>query len=284
MNFLRFKLWKLFAIYVLALAVVSVVFWWILSFASPSTSENLQSIFFTNFDLRTPPEILMNQTSIGAVIVVLASIVVSIAVLLANIYFEAVITAKIIRPKPDIRTSTQGVLSTSWDREGRPYILTRMINASKYELVNLRIDAVLTVEEISVDANGNESQFVSYFPVGMIDPVSVFILRSRTPWTISVVANQTLSNSIVAVYELHVGKPIKTSMFEGRKLKRCCRKVEFLITGNDTESSSMVTVHKEVVIDCQEAGKYTLMLHEGRYKNLSMHVDDLEDINRFEEG
>ena len=282
MNIFRFNLWKLFGFYVFSITSFAAIFWLLYSVAKPEGTGNIESTLFTSMGLKVPPELFGGEFSFILFIILGGSIFLSIALLALNMFFGAVITAKMIKPRIEILTSEKGVLSTCWDKSKKPYILVRLINANKFDLISLKVRAVITIEEHFKNDEGKDDKFIFYFPIDdeFLDPTSIFILKSSAPWTIAVPADVTMWNSIVEKYELNLGKEQK-GILPGYEPYFVERKMEFLIKGFEAMSSSIFTDHEEVYIDRQVGNKYELLLHEGTFKSLDVSIDDPHDIEQY---
>ncbi len=282
MNIFRFSLWKLFGFYVFSITSFAAIFWTLYSFARPDGASNIESTLFTSMGLKVPPELFGNELNIILLIVLGGTIFLSIALLAINMFFSAVITAKMIKPRIEILTSHKGVLSTCWDKSKQPYILVRLINANKFDLISLKVRAVVTIEEHFKNDEGKDDKFIFYFPIDdeFLDPTSIFILKSSAPWTIAVPANVKMYNSIVADYRLNIGKKQK-GVLPGYEPYFVERKMEFLIKGFEAMLSSIFTDHEEIYIDRQTGDDYELLLHDGTFKSLDVVVDDPNDIEQY---
>jgi len=279
-NAFTYNLTSLFSLYLLVLLGIGCVIWILLSIALPEGAENLQNVLFTTLALKVPKSLLSEHSEMTFLIIAFFIVILTVCLILVDIYFKAIVTAKLINPPIDLVTSSRGVLSTKWDAK-KAYILVRLVNFNKAELVNVEVKAVVTVTEtIKVD-NGETSTFSCYFPVTDIDPTSVLILQSRMPWSIAVPANIRLENSINHGYELNVGKKIEQGILPDREIILTERKIEFLISGVEPSSSSFFAIHRSVDLDRQEEGKYELLLHEGTFKDLPMHVLNRDDVEEY---
>jgi len=279
-NAFTYNLTSLFSIYLLVLLGIGCVIWILLSVALPESAENLQNVLFTTLALKVPKSLLSPHSEANFLIIAFFIIILTVCLIVVDIYFKAIVTAKLINPPIDLVTSSRGVLSVKWDAK-KAYILVRLVNFNKSELVNVKVKAVVTVTETIKAEGGETSTFSCYFPVTDIDPSSVLILQSRMPWSIAVPANICLENSINHGYELNVGEKITQGILPDREIILTERKIEFLISGVEPNSSSFFAIHRSVDLDRQEDGKYELLLHEGTFKDLPMHVLNRDDVEEY---
>ncbi len=281
LRLVNINMFKLFTYYILLIIFVSGTFLWIFQMMFPDISNNMQSALFSSFGLKVPQEVLRGELTLSLVLVVSISVILSVMLILINIYFGAVITTKLIRPSINILTSKRGVLSTHWEKSGKPYILVRLINANKFDLVKVNITAVVTIEEHVTHPEYGNKTFIYFFSVTDMDPMNILILKSKSPWTIAIPADIKLSNSINDNYTMEINSPITKSAFPEYTLLYAKRKIEFLITGSEAESSSAFIDHEEVYIDEQNGDDYNLLLHEGRFQELDIVVNDPTEIEQY---
>lgn len=268
-------------VYVTGLTAIFAAIWVMLGLILPETKGNLLNALSTAFGLEIPDTLFSEAITPLTLLVIVVVSVLSIALILIHVYFEATITARIINPHIDLYTSKKGVLSTSWS-EDKEHILVRLVNFHPQDLLNVEVKAIITVhEKIALD-NGETDEFICFFPVEEIDPENVLILGSRTPWSIAVPSDITLSNSIRSGYSLNLGAPIRESFLPQNKLISCKREIEFLITGVETKSSSHFALHRKVLLDEQnEDGSYTLHLHKGSFQSLPLQVSSKSDVEEY---
>jgi len=202
----------------------------------------------------------------------------SIALIVLNVFFSAVITARFIRPKVRLLTSSRGVLSTTWNPT-TPYMLVRMSNFYGSDLVDVNINVVMTVEEVRQSGAGTE-QFMCYLPVQDFTPQRILVMEQRTPWSLAVPADILLGNSMTKNYHFKPGKPILASFSAGKKIISVKRTLQILIQGTDARSYSHFVIHRRILIDEQDGNKYTLHLHKGSFKSLPLRIEDANDLEQ----
>src|SRR6218665_1727762 len=105
---------KLTALYTVGVILIFYVCWTVLQFVLPEARLDLVQTLSTAFGINLPNDMdLSSAESEGrmfSVVLVIAAL--SIGLILLNVFFSAVITARFIRPKVRLLTSSRGVLST----------------------------------------------------------------------------------------------------------------------------------------------------------------------------
>lgn len=152
----------------------------------------------------------------------------SLGILILNMVFQAVLTAKLIRPAIKIKTSNSAVFNPSYGLKKSPHVLFRLINASPFDLYSVSLRAFLTVHDDRAEAP--EESMTYYFPIEQIDPADIPILKSFSPWIVAIPTDVVLKNSIIDNYE-----PVLTQNEGSHRGKR---ELELLIEGYETEASS----------------------------------------------
>jgi hypothetical protein len=195
------------------------------------------------------------------------------------VFFSAIITARFIRPRVNLITSERGVLSTTWNAE-MPYVLVRMSNFYSSDLVDVKLDAVLAVEETRI-IDGKEDEFRSYMPIESFTPRHILVMSQKMPWSIAVPGDMYVGNSLNKSYHFRPGKPITQSFTPGRKAHKVKRTLQVLIQGTDAHTYSSFVIQREILIDSQDGDNYTLHLHKGAFKSLPLHITDPADLEQY---
>lgn len=150
------------------------------------------------------------------------------AIMVLNMIFQAVITAKLIKPAIDLRLSDGAVFNPAYGLKQTPHILFRLINANPFDLHLVSLKAFLTVHDERPDDPARSMTY--YFPVQDIDPHEIPVLRSHTPWIIAIPVDAALGNSIVRDYQWRLTD--HSGSHPGK------RQLEVLVSGYETEASS----------------------------------------------
>ena len=189
------------------------------------------------------------------------------AILVLNMIFQAVITAKLIKPAIDLRVSDGAVFNPSYGLKKTPHILFRLVNASAFDLHLVSLKAFLTVHDEHPDDPSKSMLY--YFPVPEIDPLEIPVLRSLTPWIVAIPVNEALANSIVHDYEWRLSRP--AGSVPGR------RQLELLVSGNETEAST--SFMQAFKLNLEHDGPGSLIC--GRFQSLpcTMKKRELPAIN-----
>ena len=270
---------KLTGFYTLGIIIVFYVCWLFLQMALPEAKLDLVQTLSTAFGINLPDSMdLEADTEERMFFVVLIIAGLSIALIVLNVFLSAVITARFIRPKVRLLTSSRGVLSTTWNPT-TPYMLVRMSNFYGSDLVDVNINVVMTVEEVRQSGAGTE-QFMCYLPVQDFTPQRILVMEQRTPWSLAVPADILLGNSMTKNYHFKPGKPILASFSAGKKIISVKRTLQILIQGTDARSYSHFVIHRRILIDEQDGNKYTLHLHKGSFKSLPLRIEDPNDLEQ----
>jgi len=152
----------------------------------------------------------------------------ALSILVLNMIFQAVITAKLIKPAIDLRISDGAVFDPSYGLKKTPHILFRLINASPFDLHLVSLKAFLIVHD--EHPSDPSKSMMYYFSVPEIDPLEIPVLRTLTPWIIAIPVDERISNSIVHDYEWRLSRPAGSQ--PGK------RQLEVLVSGNETEAST----------------------------------------------
>lgn len=271
---------KLTALYTIGVILIFYVCWTVLQFVLPEARLDLVQTLSTAFGINLPNDMDLSAAEaegrMFSVVLIIAAL--SIGLILLNVFFSAVITARFIRPKVRLLTSSRGVLSTTWN-PANPYMLVRMSNFYTSDLVDVTVNVMLTVEEVRASGAGTE-QFLCYLPVHDFTPQRVLVMEQRTPWSIAVPADILLGNSLTKNYHFKPGKPIVASFSAGKKIISVKRSLQILIQGTDTQSYAHFVIHRRIPIDEQDGSKYTLHLHKGSFKSLPMRIQDPNDLEQ----
>jgi hypothetical protein len=271
---------KLTALYTVGIIAIFYLCWIFLKMALPEAQLNLVQTLSTAFGINLPDSMDLNaaETEGRMISVVLIIAALSIGLILLNVFFSAVITARFIRPKVKLLTSSRGVLSTTWN-PATPYMLVRMSNFYVSDLVDVTINVVMTVEEVRQSGAATE-QFICYLPVQDFTPQRILVMEQRTPWSLAVPADILLGNSLTKNYHFKPGKPILASFSAGKKIISVKRTLQVLIQGTDARSYSHFVIHRRIPIDEQDGTNYTLHLHKGSFKSLPLRIEDPNDLEQ----
>lgn len=271
---------KITGMYTVGVIVVFSMIWALLDIAIPEANLNVVRALSTAFGINLPEDLVVDTTmGIRAILVIGVISFLSIGLIVLNVFFGAIITARFIHPRVNLVTSTRGVLSTKWNA-AMPYVLVRMSNFHKADLVDVQISVVLTVEEVRDTPSGPE-QFLCYLPVENFTPPRILIMARQMPWSIAVPGDALLSNSLTKDYHFKPGEPITRSFSAGKTALAAKRSLQILIQGTDTQSYSLFVISRKIEIDEQVGGKYTLHLHRGSFKSLPLHITDARDIEQY---
>lgn len=270
---------KMTALYAVGIIFIFYLCWIALQAALPEAQLDLVQTLSTSFGINLPDNMpLQADTEIRMFSVVLIIAAMSIALIVLNVFFSAIITARFIRPRVKVLTSSKGVLSTTWNTNS-PYMLVRLSNFHNTDLVDVTLNVVLTVEEVRTTGNGlSTDQFLCYLPIQDFTPQRILVMEQRTPWSIAVPADILLSNSLTKNYHFKPGKPIVSSFSAGKKVVSAKRTLQVLIQGTDARSYSHFVIHRRIPIDEQNGNQYTLHLHKGAFKSLPMYIEDAGDL------
>lgn len=189
------------------------------------------------------------------------------SILVLNMIFQAVITAKLIKPAIDLRLSHGAVFDPGYGLKKTPHILFRLINASPFDLHLVSLKAFLVVHD--EDMSDPSRSMMYYFSVPELDPQEIPVLRTLTPWIIAIPVHGKISNSIVQDYEWRLTR--RAGSQPGK------RQLEVLVSGNETEAStSFIRAYK---IDLESGGPNGLIC--GDFKSLPclLRKQDLHAIN-----
>jgi hypothetical protein len=162
------------------------------------------------------------------VVVMLILFAHAFAILVLNMIFQAVITAKLIKPAIHLHLSDGAVFHPSYGLNKTPHILFRLINASPFDLHLVSIKAFLIVHD-EHKADPNQSM-TYYFPVPEVDPLEIPVLRTLNPWIVAIPVDENLANSLIHDYEWRLTRP--AGSHPGK------RQLEVLVSGNETEAST----------------------------------------------
>lgn len=275
--------YKITAVYTLGIIITFAACWLLLLAAIPDAKLDLLTTLTTAFGVNLPNDMPINlntQMRMAAVVLIIAAL--SIGLVILNVFFSAIITARFIRPRVALLTSSRGALSTTWNA-AMPYVLVRMSNFYQADLVDVHLDISLLVEEEHT-VDGKPDYFRTYFPVEQFTPRRILVMEQRMPWSIAVPAESILSNSRAARYPFRPGKPVVDFIaHEGKKAASVRRTLQILIQGTDARTYSSFVIHKNIPVDEQEGTNYTLRLHRGAFKSLPLRIADAADLEKFAE-
>lgn len=270
---------KITAIYIGGIVFVFYLIWTLLGIALPDANLSLSTALAAAFNIELPDNMdvdTMEYTALGIILIVSF---LSIGLIVINSFFGAIITERLIHPRVNIVTSSRGVLSDKWNPD-RPFVLVRMSNFFKNELVDIKISVVLHVEEIRNNGIKGE-QFISYLPVHDYTPPHILTLKRRMPWSIAVPADIVLNSSLTKNYHFKPGEPITKSFSPGKEIVSVKRTLEFLIQGVDTGSHASFAIYRKILVDEQDGEKYTLHLHKGSFKSLPLEIQSADDLEQY---
>ena len=275
--------YKITAVYTLGIIVTFGICWILLLMAIPDSKLDIITTLTTAFGVNLPNDMpidLNTNFRTGAVVLIISLL--SIGLVILNVFFSAIITARFIRPRVALLLSSRGVLSTTWNATW-PYALVRMANFYRADLVNVEVDISLLVEETHM-VDGKPDMFRTYFPVEQYTPKRILIMEQRMPWSIAVHAECILSNSRAPRYPFRPGRAIVDSIARaGMVPVHVKRTLQILIQGTDARTYSSFVVHQNVVVDEQNGKDYVLHLHKGSFKSLPLRILDAADIEKFAE-
>lgn len=232
-NIHRHGLIKLFLLYLFAVSLISLLipFAYLLVFqhAPSEWIKMLNGALSAGFNLESfkgaIPAKFKDDPSAGIFVLLFIN---AITILVLNMMFQSVLTAKLIRPSINVRTSNSAVFNPRYGLSKTPHILFRLVNASAFDLYSVSLRAFLTVHDEHPD-NPSESM-TYYFPIEKIDPLEIPVLKSFSPWIVAIPVDVPLQNSIVDAYEFRLTQP--------QGSHRGKRELEILITGMEVAASS----------------------------------------------
>lgn len=272
---------KITALYTVGIVVTLCACWLLLGLAMPDAKLDVLQTLTSVFGINLPNDMPLNldtEARIASVVLIIA--VMSIGLVILNVFFSAVITARFIRPRVDLILSKRGVLSTQWN-PSMPYVLVRMSNFYPADLVDVTLAIALTVEETHI-VDGKEDTFRTYFTIEQFTPQRILVMEQRMPWSIAVPGDILLSNSKTRAYPFRPGKAIVDSVAkEGVRPARVRRCLQILIQGTDARSYSHFVIHKNIFVDEQNGMDYKLLLHKGIFKSLPMRISDQKEIEQY---
>jgi hypothetical protein len=273
-NFHRKSLVTLFLAYVALVGVVTLAILLIYALLLPgSLTEGfswLKRAISASFGLGNYLEATPSsyKASPSAVVIIILFIH-AFSILMLNMIFQAVITAKLIKPAIDLRVSDGVVFNPSYglDNTKSPHILFRLVNAGAFDLHLVSLKAFLTVHQ--EHPNDASQSMLYYFPVPAIDPLEIPVLRPLTPWIIAIPVETPLTNSIVDDYQ--------PSLTRASGSKPGKRQLEILVSGNETEASTSFL--KAFNLDLEIGSPHGLIC--GRFQSLpcTMTKQELSAIN-----
>jgi hypothetical protein len=271
---------KITCLYSLGIIITFYMCWVLLETVVPEAKLDLLQTLTTAFGVNLPNDMpLTMNTEARRLSVVFIIAMLSLALVVMNVFFGAVVTARFIRPRVQLVTSERGVLSTTWNPDA-PYILVRMANFYAADLVDVVLNIVLMVEETRL-VNGQQEQFRSYMPVTEFSPQRVLVLEQRMPWSIAVQADAHLGNSLSKDYSFNPGKPITHSFSKGKTILSAKRTLQILLQGTDARSYSHFVIHRKIPVDSQDGDRYTLHLHRGAFKSLPLQIAGPQELEQY---
>jgi hypothetical protein len=212
------------------------------------------------------PNTIKNKSDSSLLFVLFAH---AFSVMVLNMLFQAVITAKLIKPKIDFRVSDGATYDPSYGRGKTPHVLFRLINACDFELhlVSLKVFLIVHDEESGDESSGATSY---YFPVPDVDPKDIPVLYPMIPWIIAIPVGGTVGNSVINEYAWQLTRP--TGSKPGR------RQLQVLVTGYEKEASTAFM--EAVTLNLESVGPHALIC--GVFQTLPqvLNPKSLDDINR----
>lgn len=273
---------KITGLYAACVILFFYAVWSFIGYTLPEAKLDIVQALSGAFGINLPDSFSYEtHDKIRALMVVATIVILSLGLIVLNVFFSAVITARLIQPRVALLTSARGALSVKWNAE-RPHLLVRLSNFHKADLVDVTLEAVLTVEEVRSNGIKNE-QFLCYLPIPDVTPRKILFMPPRMPWTIAVPADIRLGNSLTRDYHFNPGVPVTASFSTGKKIEKVTRTLQILIRGTDTASYAPFVIHRKVLIDVQDGDTYTLHLHRGGFKSLPLHIDDAAELELYTE-
>lgn len=271
---------KITCLYSLGIIVTFYMCWVLLEAVVPEARLDLLRTLTTAFGVNLPDDMPLNlATEARRLVVILIIAMLSLGLVVMNVFFGAVVTARFIRPRVQLVTSERGVLSATWNPD-MPYVLIRMANFYVADLVDVTLNIVLMVEETRL-VNGQQEQFRSYLPITEFSPQRILVLEQKMPWSIAVPADAHLGNSLSKDYHFTPGKPITNSFSKGKTIVSAKRTLQILLQGTDARSYSHFVIHRKIPVDSQEGDKYTLHLHRGAFKSLPLRIAGPQELEQY---
>lgn len=271
---------KITTLYAFGVVGFFYLIWSLLRLAMPGASLDIVQALAGAFGINMPDNFSYDGSGgMQAIMVVGIIIVLSLGLVVLNVFFSALITARLIQPRVGLITSARGVLSTAWNA-ACPHVLVRLSNFHRADLIDVTLQVVLVVEEVRSNGVKNE-QFRTYLPIPEFTPKSILFMEPRMPWTIAVPADAKLSNSLTTDYHFKPGEVVENSFSPGKKIDSLQRSLQILIRGTDTHSYASFVIHRKILIDSQEGDTYTLHLHQGSFKSLPLRISDKADLERY---
>lgn len=268
---------KITAFYAAGVVTFFYLFWTLLELALPGAKLDLVQALAGAFGINMPDSFSVEvDGGEQAAILVALIVIMSLGLIVLNVFFSAVITARLIQPRVALITSSRGVLSSTWNSV-HPYMLVRLSNFHKTNLIDVTLQVVLTVEEVRSNGGASE-QFRTYLPIEHFTPKNILFMEPRMPWTIAVPADALLSNSLTKDYHFKPGEPIAQSFTPGKKIDSVERSLQILIRGTDASSYAPFVIHRKITIDTQVGDAYALHLHRGSFKSLPLRISDKGDL------
>lgn len=271
-NFHRKSLVTLFVTYIALVGIVTLAILSVYAVLLPGTLAEgfglLKRAVIASFNLSGYKDAAPTPFRDNPNLVVLAILFAhAFAILVLNMIFQAVITAKLIKPAIDLRLSDGAVFNPSYGLQQTPNILFRLINANPFDLHLISLKVFLTVHDKHPEDPARS--MIYYFPVPDIDPQEIPVLRSHTPWIIAIPVDAALGNSIVRDYEWRLTGPA------GSQLGK--RQLEVLVSGYETEAST--SFMRAFKLNLEADGPDGLIC--GAFKSLPCVMDkkELEAIN-----
>ena len=272
-NFHRKTLITLFVTYVFLVGMVTLAILAVYALLFPGTLAEgvgmLKQAVSASFNLSGYKEAAPAPFKDDPGIVVMAILFAhAFSILVLNMIFQAVITAKLIKPAIDLRLSDGAVFHPRYGLKKTPHILFRLLNASPFDLHLVSLKAFLMVHDEHPEDPSQSMMY--YFPVPDIDPLEIPVLRTLNPWIVAIPVDEKLSNSIIQNYEWRLSRP--TGSQPGK------RRLEVLVSGNETEAST--SFMQAFNLNLETEGKEGLSC--GSFQSLPcvMHKRDLAVINR----
>lgn len=272
-NFHRKTLVTLFITYVFLVGLVTLAILALYALLFPGTLTEgvgmLKQAVSASFNLggykEAAPAPFKNDPDTVVMVILFAH---AFSILVLNMIFQAVITAKLIKPAIDLRLSDGAVFHPRYGLKKTPHILFRLLNASPFDLHLVSLKAFLMVHDEHPEDPSQSMMY--YFPVPDIDPLEIPVLRTLNPWIVAIPVGEALGNSIIQAYAWRLSAP--TGSHPGK------RRLEVLVSGNETEAST--SFMRAFDLNLEMEGKAGLLC--GSFQSLPcvMHKRDLAVINQ----
>jgi len=188
--------------------------------------ENIKRAVSVGFSIGSVKESIGEQ-SLSAILFAFF-VIHSFVLLLINMLLQGFITARLIKPKTELKVSTHATFHPHYGHteEQEPHILFRLVNAGASDLFSVSLKAFLVVR--TKEDNG-ETSSLYYFPIDDIDPKEIPMIGPYSHWKVAIPI-KAVSNSYVKQYDLNLHK--SEGSIKGE------RTIEVLVSGVESAASS----------------------------------------------